>query len=286
MGAIYKIYNDVNDKVYIGQTVRTAERRWAEHKNAAINELYRETILYNAMRKYGVDKFHMIVIRECDESELDYYEELYINAYNSLAPNGYNMTTGGEKGKKLDYDDVVKKYFECGQNETEVQRRYGIQRSTVAYILKEKGYTPQPNYIKQGIEYYECDADNNIIGHFNNAMEIVEKYKDLDMTVAGIHNYIAHQMNERHKSYRGKYFCRVYDYDIYKTRNHKGHRGYKPVCCIETGMEFEKLADAARWVLKTYPEYQGSIDTIAANISKAIKNNHNSYKHSWKFIEK
>lgn len=285
MGIIYKIYNDINDKVYIGQTARTMERRWKEHLNAA-KGAERDTVLYNAMRKYGIEHFHITMIRECLESELNHYEELYIKSYNSLIPNGYNMTLGGEKGKKLDYDDVIQKYFECGQNEAEVYRRYGIHPSTTAYILKEKNYTPQPNYIKQGVEYYECDVNNNIIGYFNNATEIAEKYKDLDITVAGIHNYIAHQLNERQKSYKGKYFCRVYDYDLYKTRTHKGHKGYKPVQCIETGMEFEKLADAARWVLDTYPEYKGSIDTIAANISKAIRNSHNSYKHSWKFIEK
>lgn len=285
MGVIYKIYNDINDKVYIGQTIRTADRRWKEHLNAA-KKGERGTILYDAMRKYGIENFHMEVVRECDEDMLDYYENLYIKNYNSLTPNGYNMTTGGEKGKKLNYDEVVKLYFECNQNEAEVYRKYGIAPSTIGYILKEKGITPEPNYVKQGVEYYECDADNNIIKHFNNAHEIEEEYKDLGITVEGIHNYIGHQINELQKTYKGKYFCRVYDYEVYKTRCHKGHKGYKAVKCLETGMEFEKLADAARWIKEEYPEYKGSIDTIAANISKSINHNHSSYKYNWKFLEK
>ena len=31
MGYIYKIINDINDKIYIGQTIRTIEERWKEH---------------------------------------------------------------------------------------------------------------------------------------------------------------------------------------------------------------------------------------------------------------
>ena len=31
MGFIYKIYNDINDKVYIGQTSSTLEERFKQH---------------------------------------------------------------------------------------------------------------------------------------------------------------------------------------------------------------------------------------------------------------
>ena len=31
--AVYKIYNDVNKNVYIGETVRPIEKRWQQHKN-------------------------------------------------------------------------------------------------------------------------------------------------------------------------------------------------------------------------------------------------------------
>lgn len=31
MGYIYKITNQINNKVYIGQTSRTIEKRWKDH---------------------------------------------------------------------------------------------------------------------------------------------------------------------------------------------------------------------------------------------------------------
>lgn len=35
MGYIYIITNDINNKVYIGQTISTVEHRWGEHKAKA-----------------------------------------------------------------------------------------------------------------------------------------------------------------------------------------------------------------------------------------------------------
>ena len=55
MGFIYKITNKVNNKVYIGQTSRSLEIRWREHKSRA--GCYYTSHLYSAMNKYGVDNF-------------------------------------------------------------------------------------------------------------------------------------------------------------------------------------------------------------------------------------
>lgn len=91
---VYKIWNDVNEKLYIGITTKSLEQRWKWHTNKASSGS--KTHLYNAMRKYGVDKFHIIQI---DTTEL--YEDLlekekyYIALYDSYN-NGYNMTYGGD----------------------------------------------------------------------------------------------------------------------------------------------------------------------------------------------
>lgn len=57
MGFIYKIYNDVNNKVYVGQTNGTIEERFKQHLKK-VNSVDRKTYpLYNAMRKYGIEHF-------------------------------------------------------------------------------------------------------------------------------------------------------------------------------------------------------------------------------------
>lgn len=48
MGYIYKITNDINDKIYIGKTINTLKERWTQHLNS-INK--KRTHLYLAMKK-------------------------------------------------------------------------------------------------------------------------------------------------------------------------------------------------------------------------------------------
>lgn len=94
LGHIYVITNTANDKKYVGQTVRSVEKRWVEHlAHARIGE---GTAIARAIRKYGHEKF---VIKEIDCADsperLDELEEGYIKSFGTLLPNGYNLHTGG-----------------------------------------------------------------------------------------------------------------------------------------------------------------------------------------------
>lgn len=102
IGYIYKIYNDVNNKVYIGQTVQTIKKRFRDHINLSKSQTLKGIVLYNAMKKYGTDKFHVVELYEVStDTEAELKEKLnkaectYIKNYNSLTPNGYNVTAGG-----------------------------------------------------------------------------------------------------------------------------------------------------------------------------------------------
>ena len=97
MACIYAICNMVNDKLYIGQTKNSLEKRFSQHKASAINKKIR-TPLYDAMRKYGVDKFAIYEIEsgEFDRTELNKKEIEYIKELNTMSPNGYNILRGGD----------------------------------------------------------------------------------------------------------------------------------------------------------------------------------------------
>ena len=60
IGYIYKITNDINGKIYIGQTTRTVEKRWKEHLYLAKKDssLY----LHRSMRKYDARNFSIEII--------------------------------------------------------------------------------------------------------------------------------------------------------------------------------------------------------------------------------
>lgn len=99
MGYIYKITNEINNKIYIGQTIKTRPTdRFSQHRYAArhLETDKSNSYLHKAMSFYGVDNFSFIVIEEIDNNLLNEREKYWIEYYNSTVPNGYNLTLGGE----------------------------------------------------------------------------------------------------------------------------------------------------------------------------------------------
>ena len=89
---IYCVTNLVNGKQYVGQTIHTVQERWAKHlcKNSGC------VALKGAISKYGKDNFDVRIIDEAKtQSELDDKERFWIEYLNTLSPNGYNLTSGG-----------------------------------------------------------------------------------------------------------------------------------------------------------------------------------------------
>lgn len=117
-GYIYCITNKVNGKQYIGQTIQTVHRRWILHQgDAKLDKNNRP--LYNSFKKYGIDNFEIVEIfncesydKDCIHSFLNIFEKLLISKYNTLHPNGYNMTIGGDSfGRE---EKPVKQYDKLG----------------------------------------------------------------------------------------------------------------------------------------------------------------------------
>lgn len=100
MGYIYKITNNINNKVYIGMTRYTVQKRWQEHKKDCQKK---DTHLYFAMRKYGIENFSIEVIEECKEEDLILREAYWIQFYNSYN-NEYNMTEGKGEGNGTSFN--------------------------------------------------------------------------------------------------------------------------------------------------------------------------------------
>lgn len=88
---IYKITNKVNNKVYIGQSVRPIKKRFNRHINDAIrNKL--DTHFARAIRKYGKDNFICEVIDTAkNQNDLTLKEQYWIQYYDSVKM-GYNET--------------------------------------------------------------------------------------------------------------------------------------------------------------------------------------------------
>lgn len=88
-GRIYLVTNKLNGKQYVGQTITKHSRHGHGHA------------LRDAYKKYGHSMFTYEHLTQGDltEKQLDCFEKFWINVFDSLAPNGYNLEGGGKRGK-------------------------------------------------------------------------------------------------------------------------------------------------------------------------------------------
>ena len=96
MGYVYKITNTVNGKAYIGISIYEPEKqRIKQHLAGRGNRL-----IASAVEKYGKESLACEILEDNIFPELlSDLEISYIKRYNTLVPNGYNLSLGGEHGK-------------------------------------------------------------------------------------------------------------------------------------------------------------------------------------------
>lgn len=97
--SIYKVTNKINGKVYIGFDSNWPNRQ-KTHKSSSFNKntIDYNSILHNAIRKYGWNNFEWKIICQHHDGEflLRIMEPYFIDAYQAFGSAGYNMTKGGE----------------------------------------------------------------------------------------------------------------------------------------------------------------------------------------------
>ena len=121
-GEIYCLTSP-SGKKYVGQCVKQLSsgkkwgyiQRWKDHIRDANSKNYCRK-LNNAINKYGSENFTIEVIKECNIYELNYYEEHYIKLYNTLSPNGYNLTSGGSVCRQSEETQILKRKSMIGKN--------------------------------------------------------------------------------------------------------------------------------------------------------------------------
>ena len=98
MHYLYRITNQLDGKVYIGQTNKP-DYRWYQHRSYAKSEKPQQYI-HRAMAKHGIENFVFDVIATCKTPEdTNEIESLIITQYNSRnKDHGYNLMVGGSHG--------------------------------------------------------------------------------------------------------------------------------------------------------------------------------------------
>ena len=136
MGYIYMIRNTVNDKVYIGQTRRTVQLRFNEHLNFSKKPNIK-TKLYLNIRELGIKSFYVEQLVECKDTELNRYEQYYVEKYDSLS-NGYNSvypcSSTGQRPVH-DYEDKVADMYLSGMSYSYIAKECNISLTEVERIV-------------------------------------------------------------------------------------------------------------------------------------------------------
>lgn len=88
---IYKTTNLINGKIYIGKDSKNNPNYYGSG-----------LILKQSIKKYGKENFKKEILEYCiDKNHLNEREIFWIDAFNSIVPNGYNITNGGAGGDTI-----------------------------------------------------------------------------------------------------------------------------------------------------------------------------------------
>lgn len=163
MCGIYKITNNINGKVYIGQSI-CIEKRWKNHKNY-FGKGKEDYPLYRAFSKYGIDNFSFEVIEECEVDLLNEREIYWISFYNSNQRKfGYNQTLGGSYSTPIkltleDAEKIIESLKNSSLSQEEIAKQFNISQRTVSGICLGESWR------KVG-ESYPIRAKNSQRGEF------------------------------------------------------------------------------------------------------------------------
>jgi group I intron endonuclease len=156
MGFIYKLTSP-SGRSYIGQTVRSIEERFKQHKNRAkLDDNHGCVYLNAAIRKHGFDNFKHEILIEINNEFLDEYEVKFIDTYNTMEPNGYNLTKGG---RTTQYSEASK------QKMSETQKNLYLTDEKIRKHIQMNGFN---NKINKDLPMYLCevnDKKHELIGY-------------------------------------------------------------------------------------------------------------------------
>lgn len=150
MGYIYKITNDINNKVYIGKTLASISERWKEHLSDMDKRKNEKRPLYAAMRKYGTSHFYIEEVEQCSNDIINERECYWIDFYDSYS-NGYNATKGGDGKSYADVEAIITLWNE-GKNIKEIHDITGHDHTTITNHLINYGITAEERQ-KRGRDY-------------------------------------------------------------------------------------------------------------------------------------
>lgn len=205
MPYIYKITNLINQKIYIGKTTTTIEKRWKEHWQDSIKSNISNRPLYKAFNKYGKENFKIEQLEECPIDELNDKEVYWIEKLGSFK-YGYNATYGGDGKHYADYDLIYSLYQE-GYTNKKIHELTNYDTTTITKAIELHGISHKDRALRghQSIQHSVAQLDKDTEEILNIFSSLKDAYNYLGKQHSG---HIASVCNGKRKTaygYKWKY---------------------------------------------------------------------------------
>ena len=207
MSFIYKITNDIYDKIYVGKTNLSLHERFLQHCRDSQKESISNRPLYKAMNKYGVNHFQIELIEKCSSEEASLKEQYWIGYYQGYE-NGYNATKGGD-GKCLYNHNQIANRLKNYPFPKEVALEFNCSVDTVYIVAKEFDIPVQNKGIenvnkKKTVSQYS--KNNEYLQSFEsiqNAGEWLLENNIISTLNSGVRSHISEVMRGKRKTAYG-----------------------------------------------------------------------------------
>lgn len=159
MIGIYGIKNKINEKIYVGQSIKI-ENRYSRHMMELKKNKHPNKHLCNSYKKYGKECFELLILEECKKEELNIKEEKWINNFPKgklYNKNFYITDLSGDKnpffGKKHKFESKKKmsnwkKENYLGEKNPNFGKRWTIQQKKINVLRNTKTKLTEENVME------------------------------------------------------------------------------------------------------------------------------------------
>ena len=158
-GKIYKILNHIDDKIYVGSTIKTLSQRMAQHRSC-VNGL-RQSTLYKHMHEIGIENFYIELIENYSCNDI----------YELRAREGHFIRQIGTLNKQIagitNQFDTLKEYKHYYyQNNLDIikdkSKQYRVETKEEKRIYDKNLYDENKQYIKERVKQYQENNKDKI----------------------------------------------------------------------------------------------------------------------------
>ena len=174
---IYIIINNLNNKVYIGQSTNIHQRFIDHFKTSAIKA--RPYSLHKDIAKYGKENFGKKVLQYCNKKDLDYFEKYWILKYRAANKPMYNVINGAPTNAK-NMAEMKRKQFSRMNKINWQDPEYRAKHSKLSSEIQKKRLKDPEYLAKKSKELKQyTDSIKKLVGQYDMNGKLINTFNGI-----------------------------------------------------------------------------------------------------------